>query len=399
VIVLGGTYEELCRDPSRTELIGSGQRAAIALRGVLDEELTLVTAVDDENLADAQTLSGGAGVPVQIHERTEPVGFVYATPLSAPIITGRRASVNDLIEVDGDTVLAFGMLEARPRVTARRLVMDPQQPKDLAPLEFGEISAEHLALVANVGETKALAGGTRILRDAARELLAASGAEVLVTKAGARGALVTTATMQEWVGPHPTPTVWPIGSGDVFAAGFAWAWGCEEADPLEAAHTASMAAAHWCSSERLNLPATAFREPPSPELAVQDGRVYLAGPFFNVSERWLVALVQESLRSLGGSVFSPLHDVGRGKDIAAEDLAGLADSTAVLALLDHSDAGTLFEVGWARRAGLPVVALAEQLDQEAAKMLHGTEVSIFSDLSTAVYRALWASMGGGRAAD
>jgi hypothetical protein len=214
-----------------------------------------------------------------------------------------------------------------------------------------------------------------------------------VTKAGARGALVTTDTMQQWVGPHPTRSVWPIGSGDVFAAGFAWAWGQEEADPLEAARAASMAAARWCTTERLNLPAAAFREPLSPELAVKDGRVYLAGPFFNVSERWLVALVQESLRSLGGSVFSPLHDVGPGHDIAAQDLAGLADCTAVLALLDHSDGGTLFEVGWARRAGLPVVGLAEQLDDEAAKMLHGTEVSIFSDLSTAVYRALWASMG------
>jgi Nucleoside 2-deoxyribosyltransferase/pfkB family carbohydrate kinase len=393
VIVLGGTYEELCRDPSRIDLIGSGQRAAIALRDVVGEELSLVTAVDQDNLADAETLCGGAGVTVEIFERTEPVGFVYATPLSAPIIRGRRASVNELIEVDDDDVLAFGMLETSPRVKARRLVLDPQQPKDLAPLELGDISAEHLALVANVGETKALAGGTRILTDAAQELRSTTGAEVLVTKAGARGALVTTETMQEWVGPHPTPKVWPIGSGDVFAAGFAWAWAHEEADPVEAARAGSMAAAHWCTSQRLNLPAGAFREPPSPELAVQNGRVYLAGPFFTVSERWLVGLVQESLRTLGGSVFSPLHDVGVGHDIAAEDLEGLADSTAVIALLDHSDAGTLFEVGWARHAGLPVVGLAEKLDKEAAKMLYGTDVSIHRDLSTAVYRALWASMG------
>jgi len=393
VIVLGGTYEEICRDPAGIELIGSGQRAAAALQSVMGGKLELVTAVDQETIVDAETLTQGMQVPMRVVERSEPVKFVYATPLSAPIVSGARASVLEPISVDGDLVLAFGMLEAEVQITAKSLIFDPQQPKDLAPLSLGSIEAERLALVANAAETQALAGGSRSLEEAARQLLGRSDAEVLITKAGARGALVTTSSAQEWVGPHPTPSVGPIGSGDVFAAGFAWAWGEENADPLEAARAGSMAAAHWCLSQRLNLPPTAFKESPSFELSARSGRVYLAGPFFNVAERWLIELVNESMRSLGGLVFSPLHDVGPGHDIAAQDIAGLEDCTAVMALLDHADPGTMFEVGWARKFDIPVVAFAEQIDPEATKMLRGTDVLILEDLSSAVYRALWASMG------
>ncbi|HXS45977.1 MAG TPA: PfkB family carbohydrate kinase [Solirubrobacterales bacterium] len=393
MIVLGGTYEEICRDPASIDLIGSGQRAAAVLRSVVADELELITAVDDDTLSDAETLAQGGGVPLRVVERSEPVRFIYATPLSAPIVSGARATISGEIEADADVALAFGMLETRVRARARRLVFDPQQPQDLTPLSLGPVEADHLALVANAAETQALAGGSRSLEEAAQQLLAGSAAEVLITKAGARGALVTTGDAQEWIGPHPTPEVWPIGSGDVFAAGFAWAWGKEEADPVEAARAGSMAAAHWCKSQRLNLPAEAFKISPSSELAPRQGRVYLAGPFFNVAERWLIELVNESMRSLGGFVFSPLHDVGRGHDIAAQDIAGLEDCTAMLALLDYCDPGTMFEVGWARKFDIPVIGLSQQLDLEAMKMLSGTGVVIREDLSSAVYQALWASMG------
>lgn len=392
MIVLGGTYEEVVRDPSSIELIGSGQRAAAILRSRVDD-LELITAVDDDTAIDAETLAQGGDVPLRTVRRTEAISFKYATPLSAPVIVGSLATVDEEIQADGDTVLAFGMLEADPSIRAKRLIFDPQQPRDLSPLVLDPLSAEHLALVANAAETHALAGGTRSLEEAARVLLRKSHAEVVVTKAGARGALVTDSDKQDWIGPHPTETVWPIGSGDAFAAGFAWAWGDEGAGPIEAARVGSRVAAHWSQSQRLNLPVAAFEQAPTSELPAREGRVYLAGPFFNVAERWLVHLVNESMRGLGAFVFSPLHDVGLGHDIAEQDIAGLEDSDAVLALLDHCDPGTMFEVGWARKMDIPVVALAQHLDTEATKMLRGTGVLILDDLATAVYRALWASMG------
>lgn len=391
MIVAGGTYEEICREPESAELAGSGLRAAAALLSVADE-VELISAIEDASADDAATLVGGLGLSARWHDRSEGVSFTYLTPLSAPIIGGRHARSGKRLRIEADHALVFGMIEGQPSARARALVFDPQQPNDLAPLGLEQLRADRLAIVANAGETRAL-GGARSVEDAARRLLRETGAEVVVTKQAARGALVTTADVQEHIGPHPTDRVWPIGSGDVFAAGFSWAWLEQGATPVEAARTGSRAAAAWCETTRLNLPAAAFESSNQPELNVQEGCVYLAGPFFDLGQRWLVNLVRDNLRGLGGQVFSPMHDVGRGDDIAAADLAGLDDCTAVLALLDHSDPGTVFEVGWARSQGKPVIGFAERPDPEGLKMLSGTDVEVHNDLSTAVYRALWTSMG------
>ncbi|MGO9791650.1 MAG: PfkB family carbohydrate kinase [Solirubrobacteraceae bacterium] len=391
MIVAGGTYEEICREPASAELAGSGLRAAAVLLSVATS-VELASAVDVATADEASTLIGGLNLAARWYDRSEGVSFTYLTPLSAPIIGGRHARTSEPLVIEADHALVFGMIEGQPVARARGLVFDPQQPNDLVPLGLQEIQADRLAIVANAGETRVL-GAARSVEDGARGLMARTGAEVVVTKQAARGALVTTRERQERVGPHPTSRVWPIGSGDVFAAGFAWAWLEQDASPVEAARTGSRAAAQWCETQRLDLPASAFQDASQPELDVQEGRVYLAGPFFDLGQRWLVNLVRDNLRGLGGEVFSPMHDVGVGDDIATADLAGLDDCTAVLALLDHSDVGTVFEVGWARRQGKPVIGYAERPDPEGLKMLRGTQVEMHNDLSTAVYRALWTSMG------
>jgi nucleoside 2-deoxyribosyltransferase len=123
--------------------------------------------------------------------------------------------------------------------------------------------------------------------------------------------------------------------------------------------------------------------------------VYLAGPFFTVAERWLVDLCRSAL---GPHVFSPLHDVGlrRVEDPAAEiavaDLEGLRKCDSVLALIDRSDPGTIFETGWATAAEIGVVAYGEMLEKSAITMIEGSGGAIIGDLSTAVYQAVWAAM-------
>jgi nucleoside 2-deoxyribosyltransferase len=122
--------------------------------------------------------------------------------------------------------------------------------------------------------------------------------------------------------------------------------------------------------------------------------VYLAGPFFTLGQRWLIEEALRTLRGLGCPVFSPLHEVGFGdpQTVAPADLAGLDGSTAVLALLDGSDPGTLFEVGHARSRGIPVVGLAEDVLGRDLTMPLGSGCDIVSDLTTAAYRTAWASM-------
>lgn len=98
---------------------------------------------------------------------------------------------------------------------------------------------------------------------------------------------------------------------------------------------------------------------------------------------------------LGGNTFSPIHDVGAygGSDyIASKDLDGLRSCNTVLAVIDGEDAGTLFEVGYARSLGIPVVALAEAPRPESLTMLAGTGCTITDDFTTAIYGAIWSSL-------
>lgn len=386
--VLGGTYLEVCAEPEFRQLRGSGLRAVLSLREL--GECELITAVDGGDRTELASICGALGVTVRSLARNEPVSFEYFTPLSSPAINGRLARVEEEVEVTGDSVLVFGMVEeARIRVEAQRAVFDPQRPRDLAGLDMSWLSAGEWALVANAAETVAL-GGAVDVETAARRLLEETEAAVVVTKRGARGALVTEAGRQTSVPVYPTARVSPVGSGDVFAAAFAHYW-CEGGvNAVESAMRASLGAAAYCGSKRDDF-SLAWDETLEP-LEVNGARVYIAAPFFDIAQRWLVELVREALRGLGAEVFSPLHDVGHGGDeVAGADLAGLDDCGAVLALLDGDDGGTLFEAGYARARALPVVAYGTRHSPEGAKMVRGSGGELHKDLSTAVYRSIWAA--------
>src|SRR5207244_1793104 len=113
-------------------------------------------------------------------------------------------------------------------------------------------------------------------------------------------------------------------------------------------------------------------------LAAGEYHIYLAGPFFNIAQKWLIEEARLSLKGMGLSVFSPLHDVGlgNGEDVAPKDIEGLKASRCVLALIDGLDTGTVFEIGYARSLAKPVIALAESTPLEALKMIAGTKCEI-----------------------
>lgn len=396
--IVGGTYLEVCEETGTFEsprvLLGSGLRAAAVLRDVAPG-LVLDTAIDEQLAAEARTIATTLALNVRWRERSEPISFHYWTPLSAPTISGPSAK-SPAAEINDGLALAFGMIESETTAVVDGLVFDPQQPRDLQPIgQLQSLKAGRLAIVANSAETRAMAC-EHDLSVAAYKLRKSMSADVVITKQAARGALVTTARGQELVGPWPTPHVWPIGSGDVFAAGFAWAWLQAGAEPVEAARAGSHAASRWCARQSLDLTRADF-EPSEGELAPKDGRVYLAAPFFSLGQRWLVELVRDSLQNLGGQVFSPLHDVGRsGDSVARQDLQGLEQCSAMLALLDEADPGSMFEAGWAERAQLPTVVFSENPNSEELKMVRGTGARVTSDLPSAVYQALWLSMGATR---
>lgn len=398
MIVVGGTYVEVTDYPSLRSVAGSGLRAAGALAETRSVELH--SAVDNGLLDEARSTAGGLGVPFNTVTRDQPVAFRYFTPMSSPAIDGPGAQCSDPITVQSDTVLLFGMIEqVACDVRGAKVILDPQRPRDLTGISRAGIDAEHLALVCNRAEVRAI-GGMDSLVDAARAAGASVQADVVVVKRGAIGCTVLSGDHVVHVGPHPTETVWPIGSGDVFAAGFAYAWG-NGADPVEAARIGSAAAAWWCGTRTPTVPLSLLNGEaaegqmlPGPIDLVENPTVYLAGPFFCLGERWLVETARDALRGLGANVFSPLHDVGPGGDeVAARDLDGLKTAGAVLALIDGFDAGTIYECGWARKAGLPVVAHGADATSEGAKMLVGDGTEIHADFTSAVYRSVWAAMG------
>ncbi|MEW6070910.1 MAG: PfkB family carbohydrate kinase, partial [Candidatus Thermoplasmatota archaeon] len=229
--------------------MGSGLRAACALSEA-DKNLKLVSAIDNDLRFEAELTVGAFPFPIDWSERNGHVTFKYYTPLSSPVIEGRLSSAKEIQIIDCDAALVFGMIETSARVKADYLIFDPQQPQDIIQLNTERFPSKHLAIVANKNETKNL-GKSDDIKTAAKNLLIGSKADVIITKLGAKGALVTTPKVQHEIGPHPTQKVMPIGSGDTFAAGFAWAWGCLKLDPVEAAHVGSAAAAFYVSTETL----------------------------------------------------------------------------------------------------------------------------------------------------
>ena len=197
-----------------------------------------------------------------------------------------------------------------------------------------------------------------------------------------------------------TSRVWPIGSGDVFASIFAWEWGESRRDPVEAAQIASRSTAYYCDTQTLPLPLSEELprfDPVQPREHDQvPPNVYLAGPFFTSSQRWLVNQMRSCLADQGLKVFSPFHDVGLGvaEDVVPKDIEALKACSAMLAILDGLDSGTLFEVGYARALNIPVVGIVQAESEESMKVVAGTGCRLCDDIASAVYHTTWAASDG-----
>ena len=79
-------------------------------------------------------------------------------------------------------------------------------------------------------------------------------------------------------------------------------------------------------------------------------------------------------------------------EVVPEDIDALENSDAVFAITDGFDAGTLFEVGYARARGIPVVTFVQNEPEEPLKMLEGTACEIVDEFVSAIYRGSWAAL-------
>lgn len=392
VSIVGGAYREICSWPVWDNVFGSGWRAVRVFRVFSPDTNIAFYSVGDQQLQQKMKVYASSEplIPNILASDTT-LCFEYKHPLSHPIIKGVNENLFS-VEANGQYVIGFGMLEASVKITGKYVVYDPQSPTN--PLLFKRQggSADHLALVMNETEARALSDEQDLLKTRDR-LFEREGCECLVVKRGAKGAMVFHSKDDSgYVIPaYKTEHVWPIGSGDVFTTVFAYHW-FNGYTPTEAAMKASKAAAIYCESSG------SYEELPQKmqENYVEinphkKGIVYLAGPFFTLNEKLFVAECRNLLLAMGVKVFSPYHDVGEGKaeDVAPKDIEALDACDCVFAIVDGLDSGTLFEIGYAVAKGKKVVVYVENEADGALKMLKGTGCDIQSDFTTAIYKTCW----------
>lgn len=391
--VVGGVYAERCLEPFWDDVYGSAGRAAAAMSaGVPGVRLVTYKAAD---LVDGlDNLAAVYGLEVDGVDVTAGVTFDYMHSLADPRITPRPDALHPQhapLEVTDDVVLRFGMLEGTATVSARRAVYDPQSAFDPRPFGENGSQASELALILNRLEGRRLTGET-VPERMIEKLMGSQGASIVVLKLGGHGALVACGEHRVTVPAYRSETVWKVGSGDVFSAAFTQFWAVDGRTPGEAAELASRAVSRYAETRTLPIPSVEeLLRLDATAVVPGKGSVYIAAPFFNLAELWMVEEIRSRLLEMGVEVFSPLHDVGRGpaSEVAAKDLEGLDNCRAVLAVLNGGDAGTIFEVGYAVAKGIPVVALAQNVRPEDLKMPDGAGCHIAEDLVSAIYHVVW----------
>lgn len=390
--IVGGIYHEQCIWPNWDQIFGSGGRAAAAISSHV-EKVRLHTYAQPNS--ELERVAKFYGFALSQTSSNIFISFDYVHCMSTPVIRPALSRIPRYkpIEVSAVAVLRFGMLEGSGKVNAKWCVYDPQSA--FHPESFWEngSTAEHLAIVANRSEIVAITGESDAKLGAIK--LLERGAEVVVIKSGPAGAYVYTDINSETHIPaYCSDLVWTIGSGDVFAAIFAAQWAVLHTAPQTAAKLASLAVSEYANT--MGLPATPVKElqelSSSPASTVC-GKVYLASPFFNLGQRWLVDEARRYLIELGLQVFSPVHDVGPGPahEVGPKDIEALNTCDRVFAILDGLDPGTIFEIGYARAQNIPVYALAQAVNEEDLKMVVGSDCRVFFDFVTALHHTAWKS--------
>lgn len=399
--VVGGVYREYCIHPRWYDIFGSAGRAALAM-ATTGSPVVLHSYMSDVALGvineKAAWLDNFEVAPTLVNSE---VSFKYLHDMAVPEIVGVHVEPHKPIRIAEERVLRFGMLEGDAVINATWVVYDPQNAHQATSFGANGSTATHLALVLNSWEAVQLSGMAGTSPESIAPVLAVQEkAEVVIIKMGPRGAFVWTATGTAQVPAYRTKRVWKIGSGDCFAAHFANAWMRDGLTPADAADVASRATAYYCETQgfptKENLSACIF--PPvelsADYLAGKQHQVYLAGPFFDLMQIWMVEQAQANLKDLGLKVFSPYHDVGLGSagDVVAKDLDAIAESDIVFAITDGLDAGTVYEIGYARALGKPVVVYSERQHPENLKMMEGSDCIICTDYTTALYSTLWGAV-------
>jgi len=396
--IVGSTYKEKCHYPHWNELFGSGGRAVSAL-AELEDNITFFTylAKEEQKILSLNPIFNESHIALNISDIEQTVSFEYFNPLSIPQIYPSLDLINqnDNIMVRDDTILRYGFLEGDAVVHGNKVVYDPQSSSNPKGFYDNGSTADELIMILNLREARLLSGYDEI-EDIKNSLLNQN-TIALVIKLGPSGGVIITKEQTQYYSSYKSNKVFSIGTGDVFSAIFAHFWATKNEDLLVAAEYASKAVSLYSANQQLPIKYDYFEkdfEKVIENKSETNKTIYLAGPFFNMEQRWLVEEARNNLIGRGFNIFSPFHDVGLGsaEEVVNKDIEGIHNSEVIFALLDGLDTGTIFEIGYAIALKKKVVIYVENERDEDLKMMEGTNCIIENDFTSAIYKTIWSTL-------
>nr|AGU11098.1 Nucleoside 2-deoxyribosyltransferase [uncultured organism] len=391
--VIGGTYREIDYDDISIEIFGSGFRA---VKFLLENNCH----VDFSTVGNNDTLTFlkenqkvYKNFTFECLEYDEIITFKYSFPLDQPTIFPSLLNIqkSDKISANSENIIAFGMLESEFVISGNKVVYDPQT--SIKPNKYSEFGkARELVYIVNMNEASSIASSNDI-EVIKNYFFSEEHVKAFIVKNGPYGATLYLENKQVKIPSYITNNVNKIGSGDIFTASFGYYWMIKGLSLESSALLASKSTAIYCDkkvySDATMLDKFEYQEFYSHDIS--EKQIYLASPFFAISELILIDKIRSAFLSFGIKVFSPFHDIGLGEDvtIANKDLEGLENSDLIFCVLDNFDSGTLIESGYALAKGKKIIGYHRTCDDNKLLMLKAADINYYQHLTTAIYQTIW----------
>lgn len=249
------------------------------------------------------------------------------------------------------------------------IFVDPK-PNEKSIQQAKDILKYTTVLLVNEEEALLLSESTNIKESI--ETLKNMGPKYIVIKRGHKGCVLIDGERIVEIPAYKSNVVCTLGSGDAFGGALAATF-IETGDIDYSVNIGNCVAANFIES--LAIESVIDKAGVEKDIHLREKfilnedppkKIYLAGPFFSNQEIQWVEHVSERLENARFIVLSPSKENGfitkdtsfeQRKNIFQSDLDLLNSCDTVVALLDHDDPGTCFEIGYAFKKGIPVYGI------------------------------------------
>lgn len=391
--VIGGTYREINYDDISMDCFGSGLRST---KFLLENKCSVkfFTSGNKDTINHFREYQKVySNFEFQCIPNEELITFKYSFALDQPTIYPNPSSISktEEIKVHGGNVIAYGMLETDFKINGKKVIYDPQST--LNPISFSEIGeADELIYVLNLNEAQTLASSINI-QEIKSYFFETERVLAFIIKNGPFGATLFYDDEEISIPSYITNNVSKIGSGDIFTSSFAYYWMIKKLPLEKSARYASKSTAIFCDKKvyiDCSIPIK-FKYKEFINKNLSQKQIYLASPFFSLSELILIDKIRTTFLDFGVKVFSPFHDIGIGDtiEIANKDVEAINDSDIIFCVFDNLDSGTLVEAGYSMGNEKKIIGYHRTCDENKLLMLKPGVVDIYNDLTTAIYHTIW----------